>query len=135
VLPGVVAGDPVEAPPPGVPDAPPPGVGLAGELVPGGADGLADGFLLARGLDTAGVAGAVGPAAPPTGPDVLAAPDAFCDGIRLRPGAPVVEDPAGSWFAAGVPLNAPETRSATRPALARTAAPAASAPARRRGVA
>jgi hypothetical protein len=40
---------------------------------------------------------------------------------------PVAGGPAGCWFAVGAPVNAPETSSATRPALATTPAPSAMA--------
>src|SRR6267378_366775 len=87
---------------------------------------------LGVGLAVTGVAAALGSAEPP-GPDVRAAPDALCAGTWPA-GVLAVEDPAGAWFAAGVPVNAPETSSATRPALATTAAlTATAAPARRRG--
>jgi hypothetical protein len=127
---GEVDGDPLEVPPLGVPDAPPPGV----ELVLGRPEGLADGFLpgVAFGLVAPGVATVLGPAAPPAPPDVRAAPDALCDGVRPVLEVPAVEGPAGAWFAVGEPLNAPETSSATRPALAATAAPTATAVPRRR---
>jgi hypothetical protein len=130
-----VDGDPLEVPPPGVPDALPLGVEPAGALVLGRPEGLADGSLppgVAVGLVPAGVATVLGPAAPP-GPDVRAAPDALCDGVRPVVEVPAVEGPAGPWFAAGEPLNAPETSSATRPALATATAPTATAaPPRRR---
>jgi hypothetical protein len=127
---GEVDGDPLEVPPPGVPDPPPLGV----ELVPGRPEGLADGFLppgVVFGLAAPGVATVLGPAAPPAGPDVRAAPDALCDGVRPVLEVPAVEGPAGTWFAVGEPLNAPETSSATRPALAAAATPTATT--RRRG--
>jgi hypothetical protein len=128
-----VVGAPDDGAPVGVPGALPLGVELAGALVRGWADGLVDGFFppgVAFGLVAAWVAVVPGPA----GPEVRAAPDALCDGTRLAAGVLAVEGPAGAWFAAGVPVNAPETSSATRPALATTAAPTATAaPVRRRG--
>jgi hypothetical protein len=108
-----------------------PPVGLAGEPVLGWADGLVDGFLppvVARGL-VAPVVAAPGPAAPPADAGVRDAPS---DGLRAAAGAPVVAVPVGDWLAAGVPLNTPETSSATRPALAAAAAPTAITPARLR---
>jgi hypothetical protein len=126
-------GDPLELDPPlGVPDPLLP-VELAGEPVLGWADGLVDGFLppvVARVPVAPAVAALLGPAAP--GADVRDAPDEPCDGVWPVAGAPVVAVPAGDWFAAGVPLNAPETSSATSPALASTATPIATAPARLR---
>jgi hypothetical protein len=129
-----VVGEPVAGPlglpPVGVPGALPLGVEPAGALVRGWADGLVDGFFppgVACGLVAACVAAALGP-------EVRAAPDALCDGTRLAAGVLAVEGPAGAWFAAGVPVKAPETSSATRPPLATTATPTATAvPARRRG--
>ena len=97
----------------------------------GWADGLVDGFLppvVARVPVAPLVAARSGRAAPP-GADVRDAP---CDGLWPVAGAPVVAVPAGDWFAAGVPLNTPETSSATRPALAAAATPAAITPARLR---
>jgi hypothetical protein len=133
---GALDGDPLVGPPLGEPDVPPLGDELAGAPVLGRAEGLLDGFFppgVPVGLVAAGVAAVLGPAAPPTEPDGSAAPDALCDGTWPDAGAPVVAGPAGAWFAAGAPVNAPETSSATRPALARTAAPTATAaPARRR---
>jgi hypothetical protein len=133
---GVLEGTSLVEPPVGGPEVPPLGdVPAAGALVAGCADGLFDGFFpcVACWPVAAGVAAVLGPAVPP-GADVLPAPDARSDGIRPVVGAPVVEDPAGDWFAAGEPANAPETSSATRPALAAAAAPTAiAAPARRRG--
>jgi len=128
-------GDPLAAPPPGVLDGLSPAAGLPGELVPGWAAGLADGFLpprVAPGLVAPCDVAVPGATAPPAGAEVRGAPDALRAALWPGVGAPVVADPAGSWFAAGEPLNAPEASSATRPALAATAAPAASAPARRR---
>ena len=133
--PGLVAGGPLGVPPLGVPGALRLGVEPAGELVPGCADGLVDGFFppgVAFGLVAPGVATVPGLLAPPPGLDVRAAPDALCDGTRLAAGVPVVEVPAGAWIEAGAPVNAPETSSATRPALATTAAPTATAAATRR---
>ncbi len=101
----------------------------------GRVEGLVACFLLAGaagGLVAPGAGAVLGPAAPPAGPDVRAAPDALADGTRLALGAPFAGDPAGGWFAAGEPANAPEASSATRPALAATAAPAAMTAARRR---
>jgi hypothetical protein len=132
---GAPVAGPLGVPPVGVPGALPLGAELAGALVRGWADGLADGFFppgVAFGLLAAGVAAVLGPA-PPAGPEVRAAPDALCDGTRLAEVA-AVEGPAGAWFAAGVPVNTPDTSSATRPPLATTATPTATAaPARRRG--
>lgn len=129
---GPVVGEPDDGPPVGVPGALPLGAELGGALVRGWADGLVDGFFppgVACGLVAAWVAAPLGPA----GPEVRAAPDALCDGTRLAEVA-AVEGPAGAWFAAGVPVNAPDTSSATRPPLATTATPTATAvPARRRG--
>jgi hypothetical protein len=120
-------GDPLD-PPLGVLD-PPPVVGLADEPVLGWADGLVAGFLpavVARVPVAPVVAALLGPAAPPAA-DVGDTPDEPCDGVWPAAGAPVVEVPAGDWFAAGVPLNAPEISSATRPAPATAAVPTASA--------
>lgn len=135
LLGGALDGDPPLGPPVGEPDVPPLGDELAGALVLGRAEGLFDGFFplgVPVGLVAAGVA-VLGPAEPPMVPDGSAAPDALRDGTWPEAGTPVVAGPAGAWFAAGSPVNAPETSSATRPALARTAAPTATAaPARRR---
>lgn len=120
-------GDPLD--PVGVLD-PPPVVGLAGEPVLGWADVLVDGFLpvAARVPVAPDVAALLGPAAPP-GAD---APDEPCDGVWPVVEAPVVAVPAGDWFAAGVPLNTPETSSPARPAAATAATPAAITAARLR---
>jgi hypothetical protein len=118
----------------GVLDALPLAVGLAGELVAGWPEGLADAFLPGRVVaepDAPGVVVPAGTVPPLAGPDARAA-DALGDGIRLVVGVAGVEGAARSWFASGVLLSAPETSSATRPALATTAAPIAKAPARRR---
>ena len=123
-------GDPLD-PPLGVLD-PPPLVGLAGELVLGWADGLVEGFFAACVLVAPVVAALLGPAAPLAGADVRDTLDEPGEGPV--PVAPLVAVPAGDWFAAGVPLNAPETSSATRPALATAATPTATTPARLRGV-
>jgi hypothetical protein len=126
---GALVGGELDPPPLGV--LPP--VGLAGELVLGWADGLVDGFLppvAARVPVAPAVAALLGPAAPP-GADVRDAPAEPCDGAWPVAVAPVAV-PAGAWFAAGVSLNAPETSSATRPAAATAATPAAITPARLR---
>jgi hypothetical protein len=131
---GLVEGAP-DGVPLGVPDAPPPGVELVGAPVLGWADGLVDRLPpgVAFGLVTTGVAAVLG-ATPPAGPVVRTVPGAVCDEPPAVLGAPVVEDPAGAWFAVGEPANAPETSSATRPAPATATAPTATAaPARRRG--
>jgi hypothetical protein len=132
---GAPVGDWLGAPPVGVRDGLPPGLVPAGELVVGWADGPFDGFPpgVAFELVAPGVATVLG-LVPPAGPVVRTAPDAVCDGTWPVDGAPVVEDPTGAWCAAGAPLNAPETSSATRPALAQRAAPTVTAvPVRRRG--
>lgn len=129
---GLPDGEPLELPV-GEPDPLRPVVGLAGELVPGWPEGLADAFLPARVVAELGVPGVVAPLGTPlAGPVVRALADVLGDGTRLVVAVPAVEGPAGSWFAAGVPLSAPERSSAMRPPLARTAAPIAKAPARRR---
>jgi hypothetical protein len=79
-------------------DGLPPEAGLAGELVLDRAEGRVVGFLLpgaACWLVTPGVAAVLGPVAPPTGPDVPAAPEALCEGTRPAVGAPLVGAPAG----------------------------------------
>lgn len=106
-----------------------PPVGLAGELVPGWADGLVDGFLppvAARWL----VAALLGRTLPLAGADV---PD---EGTWLVAAPPVAEFRGDIWFAAGAPLNAPEASSATSPALTARAetAPIARPLARLRGL-
>lgn len=102
------------------------------ELPLGRADGLPDGFaapLAAAGLPD--VPGAVVPLAglamPLAGAEGVAPFDELGDGTLPKVGALVVGVPAGPWFAAGVPLNAPDRSSARRPALAATAAPTATA--------
>ena len=109
--------------------------GVVRALLLGWAEGLVDAFLL-------GVApwlpDAPGFAAPPglVAPALLearAAPaDELGDGSRPRVGVLLAGVPAGCWFAVGAPVNAPETSSATRPALARTPAPTPRAAALRR---
>lgn len=115
----------------GAVDGVPPDAGPACEPLPGRPEGLADDFSPGFAAWPPDVAGAVPPglATPPAGMDVR---DAFADGTLPRAGLPVAGDPSGSRLAAGVPLNAPETSSATRPTLATTTAPAAKAPAFRR---
>ena len=130
---GLPDGEPLE-PPVGEPDALRPVVGLAGELAPGWPEGLADVFLSARAVAELDVPGVVAPLGTPlAGPVVRALADALGDGTRLGVAVPAVEGRAGSWFAAGLPLSAPERSSAMRPPLATTAAPIAKTPARRRG--
>lgn len=134
---GAPVGDWLGAPPVGVSDGLPLAVDPVGEPVVGRADGLFDGFFppaVAFEFVAPGVATVLGPV-PPAGPVVRSAPDVLRVGTWPVVGAPVVEDPAGAWFAVGAPLNAPETSSATRPALAKSAAPTATAaPVRRRGL-
>ena len=98
-----------------------------GPAVPlGWAEGLVDAFLLGVASwlpDTPGFAAAPGLVAPPAGWELRAEPaDELGDGSRPRVGWPVAGVVAGCWFAVGAPVNAPETSSATRPALARTPA-------------
>jgi hypothetical protein len=136
VLLGAVDGLPVGVllgPPVGELDEPPPEVGLAGELLPGRAEGLADALLpgcVDCELDVPGVADPPGLVVPPAEPDEWDARDAVGDGVCPLP-APCVEEPAGCLAAGGL-LNTPEASSATRPALATAAAPIAIAPGRRR---
>jgi hypothetical protein len=113
--------------------------GLVPEVVP--ADGvplgwpeeLVDGFLLGAVLAGAlGVAAPLGLVAPLAGWEVRAVADPLGNDIRPTVGMPVVGVSAGCWFAVGVPVNAPETSSATSPALARTPVPSAMAVALRR---
>jgi hypothetical protein len=127
---GLPDGEPL-GPPVGEPDALRPAVGLAGELVPGWPEGLVDAFFPDRVVAAPGVVAP--PGTPLAGPVVRALADVLGDGTRLAVPVPAVEGPAGRWFAAGVPLSAPERSSAMRPPLARTAAPIAKAPTRRRG--
>jgi len=129
---GLPDGEPLELPV-GELDALWPAVGLAGELLPGWPEGLAGAFFPGRVVAELGVPGIVAPPGTPlAGPVVRAVADTLGDGTRLGVPVPAVEGPAGSWFAAGVPLSAPERSSAMRPPLAKTAAPIAKAPARRR---
>ena len=113
-----------------------PPAGLAGEPVPGWADGLVDGFLppfVARWLLVPVVAALLGRTPPRAGADVLDAPD---EGTWLVAAPPVAEFRGDIWFAAGAPLNAPEASSATSPALTARAetAPSARPLARLRGL-
>jgi hypothetical protein len=105
-----------------VPEAPPP----AG-LVLGRADEVADGWPppgVARGLVVPAVAAALGNTEPLAGEDARDAPVGPDDGTRPVVAPPVAEFPAGVWFAAGAPPNAPVANSATSPALTSRAAPA-----------
>ena len=124
---GLVAAGPDGDPPVGVPGALPLGVGLAGELVRGWADGLVDGFLPPECGPRAGRACVAAGARAGRAAGGAGAPRRAVRRDPAGGGAPVVEVPAGAWFAAGVPVNTPETSSATRPALATTATPTATA--------
>jgi len=114
--------------------------GLVPEVVPvdavllGWAEDFVDGFLPGVVLaDAPGFAAPPGLVAPPPGWVARAVPvDELGNVIRPTVGMPVAGLPPGCWFAAGVPVNAPETSRATSPALPRTPAPSAMAVALRR---
>lgn len=131
VPPGVVGGGLDGVPPGDVPlgvvDGVPPDVGLPDELPPGlFVDDFLPGFVLPGVPEAPAPPGAVTPLAgwvPRDEPD-----DEVGDGMRLSAGLLLAGDPTGSRFAAGAPLNAPETSSATRPTPATAAAPTAIVP-------
>jgi hypothetical protein len=113
--------------------------GLVPEVLPadavllGWAEELVDGFLPGVVLADAPGFAAPGLVAPPAGWVARAVPvDELGNEIRPTVGMLFVGVPSGCWFAAGVPVNAPETSTATSPALARTPAPSATAVALRR---
>ena len=118
----------------GVVDGLVPEVWPAGAVLLGWAEELLDGFL--PGVvpaDAPGFAAPPGLVVPPAGWVARAVPVAELGNV-IRPtvGMPVAGVPSGCWFAAGVPVKAPETSTATSPALARTPAPSATAVALRR---